>query len=82
MSPGGEELILNQDLHFLNPEIMVKVQYRALTPGIEQEVIATLIYKGRIQAMHVYIKLTGARLDEARAAVDRLALTIEPGPSS
>jgi hypothetical protein len=61
---------------------MVKVQYRALAPGIEQEVIATLIYKGRMRAIYVYMSLTGARLEQAREAVDRLALTIEPGPSS
>lgn len=61
---------------------MVKVLVRTLQPVQEQEVVATLIYKGRLQAIRAYMKASGCAVEEARIAVDKLASEIEPGQAS
>ncbi|MFK7925040.1 MAG: hypothetical protein AB8H47_23995 [Bacteroidia bacterium] len=52
---------------------------KALMPELEQEVMATLMYQGKIAAIKLYLKYTNCRLNQAREAVDRLAMTIVPG---
>jgi hypothetical protein len=61
---------------------MEKILVRKLQPALEQEVIATLIYKGRNLAIRAYIKASECGLEEARRAVDKLASEIEPGQAS
>ena len=58
---------------------MVKVQYKPLAPSMERDLMDTLTYKGKIAAMKLYIEYTGARVKDAKYAIDRLGREIEPG---
>ena len=46
-----------------------------------QELVFTLMYKGKVAAIKQYISLTNCRVREAMKAIDRLAMDIEPGPT-
>jgi ribosomal protein L7/L12 len=61
---------------------MEKTQINPLRMQQEQEVITTLTYQGKIAAIKKYMKFSGARLDQAKMAVERLAQEIEPGPAA
>ncbi|MEL6670654.1 MAG: hypothetical protein AAFR61_00620 [Bacteroidota bacterium] len=61
---------------------MDKSRVRHLQPEMRQEVILTLIYKGKVPAIKLYMKHTGCRLTEAKGAVERLGFEIEPGQAS
>ncbi len=56
-----------------------KVQIQSLVPELEQEVMATLVYNGKIAAIKLYRKYANCRLSEAKYAVDRLGMEIVPG---
>lgn len=56
-----------------------KVQILPLMPELEQEVMATLVYNGKIEAIKLYRKYANCRLSQAKYAVDRLSLEIVPG---
>ena len=61
---------------------MVKVQICRIRPEQEQEVMATLIYKGLAQAIKLYQELAACRVEDARKAVEALATEIEPAQAS
>ncbi|MEL6845853.1 MAG: hypothetical protein AAFP02_21815 [Bacteroidota bacterium] len=46
---------------------------------MERDLMDTLTYKGKIAAMKLYIEYTGARVKDAKYAIDRLGREIEPG---
>ena len=55
---------------------------QVLKPQMEQEVVATLVYNGKIAAIKLYMKYADCRLRDAKQAVEKLALDIEPGQAS
>jgi ribosomal protein L7/L12 len=58
---------------------MENLQIQALMPEHEQEVMATLVYKGKIAAIKLFMKYADCRLSHAKIAVDRLGREIVPG---
>lgn len=52
------------------------------TKSINEEVTSTLIYKGRIAAIKLYMKLAKCRLQEAKNAVEKIGRNIQPGQAS
>lgn len=58
---------------------MENLQIQALMPEHEQEVMATLVYKGKIAAIKLFMKYTDCRLNLAKIAVDKLGQEIVPG---
>lgn len=61
---------------------MVKLQQSNLAPQVKETVLKALMYEGKITAIKVYMKHVKCRLTDARTAVDRLSLEIEPGQAS
>lgn len=61
---------------------MQKMRNLMLSPQKEQEVIGTLTYKGKLEAIKLYLAYTGCRLKEAKVAVEKLGQDIEPGQAS
>ncbi|MEO0895548.1 MAG: hypothetical protein AAFY71_04090 [Bacteroidota bacterium] len=61
---------------------MVRVQYKPIEPKLEKDILDLLTYKGKIPAMKRYIEMTGARVHDAKVAVDRLSREIQPGQAS
>ncbi len=58
---------------------MVRVQFKPIAPQLERDILDLLTYKGKIAAMKRYIEITGARVHDAKIAVDRMSRNIEPG---
>ena len=58
---------------------MDNMQQRPLMPDMEQEVMATLIYKGKIAAIKLYMNYANCRLRQAKEAVEKLGMEILPG---
>jgi len=54
---------------------------KALRLSEKQELLSILITKGRLIAIKKYMHLTGCSPYDARCAVERLAMDIEPGSS-
>lgn len=61
---------------------MEKLNSKALMPEMEQEIIATLTYKGKIAAIRLFMEYTECRLKEAKAAVEKIGREIQPGQAS
>ncbi|MDX2247700.1 MAG: hypothetical protein SF052_13030 [Bacteroidia bacterium] len=55
---------------------------KPLRPEMEQEIIATLIYKGKIAAIRMFMEYTECRLRDAKAAVEKIGREIQPGQAS
>ena len=62
--------------------VMEQVRKIDLMPTQQQEVIATLVYKGKIAAIKLYMKFAGCRLQEAKNAVERIGNEIQPGQAN
>lgn len=58
---------------------MGKIQIKALAPALAQEIVVILMYQGKLQAIKRYWEQTGCDLQEAKKAIERLALEIAPG---
>ncbi|MEZ4776086.1 MAG: hypothetical protein R3D00_23130 [Bacteroidia bacterium] len=61
---------------------MEKLNSKALMPEMEQEIIATLTYKGKIAAIRLFMEYTDCRLKEAKIAVEKIGREIQPGQAS
>ena len=61
---------------------MEQVRKIDLMPNQQQEVIATLVYKGKIAAIKLFMKLAGCRLKEAKKAVEKIGIEIQPGQAN
>ena len=61
---------------------MEQVRKLGLPPAEHQEVIATLVYQGKIAAIKLYMKLADCRLQQAKNAVERIGREIQPGQAS
>lgn len=61
---------------------MEKMNIKPLRPEMEQEIIATLIYKGKIAAIRMFMEYTECRLRDAKAAVEKIGREIQPGQAS
>ena len=48
----------------------------------QQEIINTLVYKGKIAAIKLYMKYADCRLVQAKTAVEKMANEIQPGQAS
>jgi hypothetical protein len=62
-------------------EKVYRRQLPCLSPELREAMMTTLIYKGRVSAMKLYIEHTSARLFEAKELVEKLVQEIEPGPA-
>lgn len=60
---------------------MRNIQHKPLTNKQELEIKKTLIYKGKIAAIKLIIKLTRCRVDEGKQIVEKIGQQIEPGPA-
>ncbi len=66
----------------LTTKKMKKVRFNPIERQLEQEIVEMLIQKGKVAAMRLYIDRSGARVREAKLAIDRLSREIEPGQAS
>ncbi len=61
--------------------LLIVATMSALRQTEKQELLTILITKGRLFAIKKYMKLTGCGPYDARCAIDKIALEIEPGPT-
>ncbi|MEM7373946.1 MAG: hypothetical protein AAF587_35470 [Bacteroidota bacterium] len=57
-------------------------QRKSLKPQVEEEILATLTYKGKIAAIKLYMKHANCRPEEARKVVEHMGQEIEPGQAA